>query len=141
MHCKQPFHPPESDLDGIAFGKRTVPHAIAGGSGAAHPNGVLSRKREFVFCVFYHLTPVIYADVFTNLIFDDGPVCINRLDDHQKIFYRNVPSAAYVNAGDISERVALRKRLECKSFQWYLDTVVPEMKVPPLDESMVAREQ
>lgn len=30
--------------------------------------------------------------------------------------------------GDISERVALRKRLQCQSFRWYLDTVYPEMQ-------------
>ena len=30
--------------------------------------------------------------------------------------------------GDISERVALRKRLQCHSFRWYLDTVYPEMQ-------------
>ncbi|XP_022621480.1 polypeptide N-acetylgalactosaminyltransferase 11 isoform X2 [Seriola dumerili] len=30
--------------------------------------------------------------------------------------------------GDISERVALRKRLQCRSFRWYLDTVYPEMQ-------------
>lgn len=30
--------------------------------------------------------------------------------------------------GDISDRVALRKRLQCHSFRWYLDTVYPEMQ-------------
>lgn len=41
--------------------------------------------------------------------------------------------------GDIGDRVALRKRLQCRSFRWYLDTVYPEMqtvsngnKHPPL---------
>lgn len=33
-----------------------------------------------------------------------------------------------IDYGDISQRVALRKSLQCKSFQWYLDNVYPEMR-------------
>lgn len=31
--------------------------------------------------------------------------------------------------GDISERQAVRQRLQCHSFKWYLDTIYPEMQV------------
>ncbi|XP_051963347.1 polypeptide N-acetylgalactosaminyltransferase 17-like [Xyrauchen texanus] len=33
-----------------------------------------------------------------------------------------------IDYGDISQRVALRKRLQCKSFEWYLDNIYPEMR-------------
>lgn len=32
--------------------------------------------------------------------------------------------------GDISDRVALRKKLNCTSFKWFLDTIYPELFIP-----------
>lgn len=34
--------------------------------------------------------------------------------------------------GDISSRVALRKKLGCKTFRWYIDNVYPDAQMPDL---------
>ncbi|XP_040610245.1 inactive polypeptide N-acetylgalactosaminyltransferase-like protein 5 [Mesocricetus auratus] len=50
------------------------------------------------------------------------------LDEYKDNFFLQRPSLKYVPYGNISERVELRKRLGCKSFQWYLDNVFPELE-------------
>ncbi|XP_043094101.1 polypeptide N-acetylgalactosaminyltransferase 9 isoform X2 [Puntigrus tetrazona] len=34
-----------------------------------------------------------------------------------------------VDFGDVSERVALRKKMNCRNFRWYLEHVYPEMRI------------
>ncbi|EDL03081.1 inactive polypeptide N-acetylgalactosaminyltransferase-like protein 5 [Mus musculus] len=50
------------------------------------------------------------------------------LDEYKGNFFLQRPSLTYVSCGNISERVELRKRLGCKSFQWYLDNIFPELE-------------
>lgn len=52
------------------------------------------------------------------------------MDDYIKYFLENQPQAKKVDPGDLTDRHDLRKRLNCKSFEWYLKNIYPQLKLP-----------
>uniref|UniRef100_A0AAV2JY61 Polypeptide N-acetylgalactosaminyltransferase n=1 Tax=Knipowitschia caucasica TaxID=637954 RepID=A0AAV2JY61_KNICA len=56
------------------------------------------------------------------------------LDDYKDLFYghgyHHLLDKNNINIGDLTEQMALRKKLKCKSFQWYLDNVYPDADAP-----------
>ncbi|XP_044758630.1 polypeptide N-acetylgalactosaminyltransferase 5 [Coccinella septempunctata] len=52
------------------------------------------------------------------------------MDEWRDFYYAMNPGARNVPVGDLTARRALREKLKCKSFRWYLENVYPESQMP-----------
>lgn len=49
------------------------------------------------------------------------------LDDYKEALYEKLPEVREMEEGDLSKQKALREKLKCKSFKWYLETIAPDI--------------
>lgn len=49
-------------------------------------------------------------------------------EKYKEFFYTREPMARFLDHGDITDQLAIKNRLQCKSFQWFMDNVAPGMK-------------
>ncbi|KAI5232176.1 Polypeptide N-Acetylgalactosaminyltransferase 16 [Manis pentadactyla] len=52
------------------------------------------------------------------------------MDEYKQYYYEARPSAIGKAFGSVATRIEQRKKMNCKSFRWYLDNVYPELTIP-----------
>ncbi|UYV62339.1 GALNT7 [Cordylochernes scorpioides] len=60
------------------------------------------------------------------------------MDEYKEYFYTREPMAMLYDAGDINEQLALKKRLGCRPFKWYMENVAYDVleKYPVLPRNL-----
>ncbi|KPI92925.1 PREDICTED: N-acetylgalactosaminyltransferase 7 isoform X1 [Papilio xuthus] len=59
-------------------------------------------------------------------------------EEHKEYFYTREPMARFLDMGDITDQLALKERLKCKSFGWFMENVAYDVydKFPKLPKNV-----
>ena len=81
--------------------------------------------------VFRKQTPYSFPGGTNKIIFKNNRRLVDVwTDEYVSYFHKVIPDLNVIDAGEIKDRVDLRKRLQCKSFKWYLENIYPEAPLP-----------
>jgi polypeptide N-acetylgalactosaminyltransferase len=75
-------------------------------------------------CSTVVVTVIIYLQILGNFV-DRNYVRVVEVwwDEYSKYFYERKPNAKHVDPGDLTEVKAVRERLQCKSFDWFMKEI------------------
>ena len=82
-----------------------------------------------------------------GLLFPDQPISLQNYkrvievwweEKYKEFFYTREPLARYLDHGDITKQLEMKKRLNCKSFAWFMENVAPDqlLKYPELPRNL-----
>lgn len=49
------------------------------------------------------------------------------MDEYKDILYDKMPQVKAMDEANLSKQKALREKLNCKSFKWYLENIAPDI--------------
>jgi polypeptide N-acetylgalactosaminyltransferase len=57
------------------------------------------------------------------------------MDEYKQYLIKRRPQYGKIDPGDLTEQLAVRKRLECKPFKWFMENVAFDLpkKYPPIE--------
>jgi polypeptide N-acetylgalactosaminyltransferase len=51
-------------------------------------------------------------------------------DEYKQYYYQSVGDTKNRNYGNVTDRLAIKEKIGCKSFKWYIENVYPNVPLP-----------